>query len=126
MRPEILNLTDIVEAADAIGRFVDDVEKEDFLRDELRQSAVLQKLTVIGEAAARLSEEFRNRHPVVPWPRVIGLRNVAVHEYFSVNWEIIWVTATLNVPLLREQVAAMLAAARAADSETDSSANQSG
>jgi len=125
MRPEILYLTDIVEAADAIGRFLNDVEKEDFLRDELRQSAVLQKLTVIGEAAARLSEEFRKRYPTVPWPRVIGLRNVAVHEYFSVNWEIIWVTATSNVPLLREQVAAMLAAAKAADSESDSSASQS-
>jgi uncharacterized protein with HEPN domain len=55
MRPEKLYLTDIVEAADAIRRFVTEIDRDGFLRDELRQSAVLQKLIVIGEAAARLS-----------------------------------------------------------------------
>ena len=109
MRPEVLYLTDIVEAADAIARFLDDVEQDRFLDDELRQSAVLQKLTVIGEAAARLPSEFRDRHPDVAWPQAMGLRNVAVHAYFSVDWATIWVTATQDVPALRSQVAAILA-----------------
>jgi uncharacterized protein with HEPN domain len=52
MRPEELYLTDIVEAADSIQRFIEGVERKDFFDDELRQSAVLQKLIVIGEAAA--------------------------------------------------------------------------
>lgn len=51
MRPEKLYLTDIVDAADAIGRFVADIRYDDFVRDELRQSAAPQKLVVIGEAA---------------------------------------------------------------------------
>jgi uncharacterized protein with HEPN domain len=119
MRPEKLYLTDIVEAADAIARFLDDVEQEDFLKDELRQSAVLQKLTTIGEAAARLPDDFQQRHPEFIWRHVIGFRNIAVHEYFSINWEVVWVTATLDVPLLREKIAVVLAAEYSEQGSTD-------
>lgn len=62
MRPEKLYLLDIVEAAEAIYRFCMPVGEDQFLQDELRQSAVLQKLIVIGEAAARLPKDFRKRH----------------------------------------------------------------
>ena len=110
MRSEILYLTDIVDSADAIARFLESVDREQFLRDELRQSAVLQKLTVIGEAAAHLSEEFRSQQSQVKWRSVVGLRNFAVHEYFSVSWEVVWDTAIQDVPPLKDQVAAILAA----------------
>jgi uncharacterized protein with HEPN domain len=63
MRREVLYLTDIVEAADAIARFMGGLSRDEFLHDELRQSAILQKLMVIGEAAAHLSPEFRAAHP---------------------------------------------------------------
>jgi len=109
MRPEALYLTDIVEAADAIDRFLGQVERRSFLENALLQSAVLQKFILIGEAAAHLPKDFRSQHPEIPWPSVIGLRNIAIHEYFSINWEIIWVTATQDVPPLRRQVAAILA-----------------
>lgn len=109
MRPETLYLTDMVEAADAIARFLADLEREQFLSDELRQSAVLQKLIVIGEAASRLSPEFQRQHPEVEWRKAAALRNIAVHEYFSVSWDIIWTTATQNIPHLRTQASAALA-----------------
>ena len=108
MRPEILYLTDIVEAAGAIERFLIGTDREAFLQDELRQSAVQQKLIVIGEAAARLSAEFRDQHPHVQWRKAVGLRNFAVHEYFSVSWEIIWATATQDIPMVRDQAGTIL------------------
>jgi len=110
MRTEALYLDDIVDAADAIARFLRNIEKEAFLSDELYQSAVLQKLIVIGEAASRLSAEFRGRHADIEWPDIIGLRNIAVHEYFGINWEVVWDTAIQGVPILYEQIAAILAA----------------
>ena len=109
MRREALYLRDIVEAADATARFLQGMERDSFLGDELRQSAVLHKLTVIGEAAARLPTAFREQHPVVEWRDVVGFRNIAVHAYFAVNWEIVWVTATEDVPMLRDAVARILA-----------------
>jgi uncharacterized protein with HEPN domain len=109
MRTEALYLDDILDAADSIARFLNGLEKENFLGDELRQSAVLQKLIVIGEAASRLSTDFRARHATIVWPDIVGLRNIAVHQYFGVSWETVWNTATLDVPALREQIAAILA-----------------
>jgi uncharacterized protein with HEPN domain len=108
MRPEELYLRDIVEAADAIQRFITSINEDHFMQDELRQSGILQKLTVIGEAAARLPGEFRKAHPVIEWEDIIGFRNIAVHEYFSIMWEIVWTTAIEDVPKLREQITQIL------------------
>ncbi len=120
MRREELYLTDILEAADAITRFVHGVDEDSFFEDELRQSAVLHKLIVIGEAAARLPDEFRNRHPEVEWSDIVGFRNIAVHEYFSVNLPIVWVTATQEVPTLRDKIAQILTAEYSSSDTSDS------
>jgi uncharacterized protein with HEPN domain len=109
MRPERLYLSDIVEAADAIRRFLVDVDTEEsFYEDELRQSAVLQKLIVIGEAAARLSAEFKQQHPEIEWNDIAAFRNIAVHAYFSITWSIVWETVMEDVPQLRRQIVELL------------------
>ncbi len=108
MRLEKLYLVDILEAADAIQRFIDSVCKEDFLSDELRQSRVLQKLIVIGEAASRLPKAFLTQHDEIEWVDIIGFRNIAVHEYFAITWDIVWETAIADVPKLRDQIATIL------------------
>jgi len=111
LRPEELYLADIVEAAEAIAKFLQDVTRDAFLGNDLLRSAVLQKLSVIGEAAARLSLEFTARHPEVEWPDIVAFRNIAVHAYFDVDWSIVWVAATEDAPALREQVLRILRAA---------------
>lgn len=108
MRPEKLYLTDIVEAAKAISRFVMGENYYVFEQNEMMNSAVLQKLTVIGEAASRLSKEFTNRYPEIPWVDIIAFRNIAVHEYFAIRWDIAWTAATEEVPVLKDQVEKIL------------------
>ncbi len=108
MRPEKLYLTDILEAADSIERFAANTSFEMFIGDEMRKSAILQKLTVIGEAAAHLSVEFRQKYADIPWQDMVGFRNFAIHAYFSVNWEIVWTTVTQDVPSLKNQVGKIL------------------
>jgi uncharacterized protein with HEPN domain len=110
MRPEKLYLADILEAADAIQRFAAPISGAAFMQDELRQSGILQKLIVIGEAAGRLSEAFKAQHVEIEWPEIIGFRNIAVHEYFAIMWDIVWETAVVEVPKLRTQIAQILAA----------------
>lgn len=75
MRPEKLYLTDIVEAAQSIARFVMGESFDEFEQNEMMNSAVLQKLMVIGEAASRLPKEFTNRFPEIPWVDIIAFRN---------------------------------------------------
>ena len=90
MRPEKLYLTDIVEAARAIEKFIMDVDFNEFAQNEMMNSAVLQKLTVIGEAASKLPKEFTKRFPEIPWRDIVGFRTIAVHEYFAVRWDILF------------------------------------
>ncbi|MEW5956657.1 MAG: HepT-like ribonuclease domain-containing protein [Chloroflexota bacterium] len=85
MRPDKLYLAEMVDAAEAIAEFIADFEADEFYRDHKTQSAVLQKLIVIGEAAARLSDEFRTHHSHIEWQDIIAFRNILVHAYFSVQ-----------------------------------------
>ncbi len=108
MRTDRLNLNDIVEAAEAIERFLADAPEESFLLNEMQQSAILQKLIVIGEAAARVSQTTRSAHSQIPWQDIVAFRNIAVHAYFSVDWSIVWNTVTVDVPMLRGQIKQIL------------------
>jgi uncharacterized protein with HEPN domain len=63
---------------------------------------------IIGEAAARLSPELRDSHPEIPWPDIRGFRNIIVHNYFGIDWEEVWRSATEDAPLLRSQIAGIL------------------
>lgn len=109
MRREELYLTDISEAAEARASFLSGVAQGDFLQDDLRRSAVLHKLMIIGEAAARLPEDFRARHAEIEWSDIVGFRNIVVHAYFAVDWQIVWVAATQEAQQRKEQVRQILA-----------------
>jgi|ERR1043166_1846722 uncharacterized protein with HEPN domain len=109
MRHESLYLNDIVEAADYIAEFISGTDFEGFQKSELLRSAVVQKLGIVGEAAARVSENLTTRHPEIPWPQIVAFRNILVHAYFGIDWEVVWLAATDRCPLLRRQIAAILA-----------------
>jgi uncharacterized protein with HEPN domain len=108
MRSEELYLRDIVEASDTIATFLDGIDEEEFLSDELLHSAIIYKLTIIGEASSKLSPNLRDANPDIPWKSIIGFRNVVVHAYFSVYWETVWTTARFEVPAIRNRVVQIL------------------
>jgi uncharacterized protein with HEPN domain len=108
MRPDRLFLHDIVDAADAIVDHIAGRDEASVSADRTVRAAILHELAVIGEAAARVSEELRQRHPEIPWPEIVGFRNVVIHEYFGLSWPIIWITATEDVSDLRTRVDAIL------------------
>jgi len=108
MRPDRLFLQDILAAADAIAHHIGGRDEESIASDRTARAAVLHELAVIGEAAARVSQEVRDRSPEIPWRQIVGFRNIVVHEYFGLSWPIIWVTATLDVPALRSRIETIL------------------
>jgi uncharacterized protein with HEPN domain len=110
MRHEGLYLNDIIEAADHIAEFIERSDFDTFLQSEMLRSAVVHKLAVIGEAAARVSEELKIRTPEVPWAQIISFRNILIHAYFGIDWDLVWRAASSRCPVLREQVAGILAA----------------
>lgn len=108
MRRDRQRLSDILEALDWIAKATSGRTEAEFLADEILCYAVAQKLTIIGEAVARLSLEITARHHSVPWPDIVGLRNILVHEYFGVYWPLVWQTAVDHAPVLRVEIAEIL------------------
>ena len=56
-----------------------------------------------------MSGELRTRHPQVPWPQVVAFRNILIHAYFGIDWDVVWRAAKNRCPVLRDQVAGILA-----------------
>jgi uncharacterized protein with HEPN domain len=110
MRRDRERMLDIMEALDSLARSLVDCKEADFLSNDLLYDASAHKLTVGGEAAARMSDEIKERYPQLEWRKVIGLRNVLVHEYFGVDRSMVWEVAIVEAPVLRDRMAAILLA----------------
>ena len=91
-------LLDIVNAARLIQTFIQDMTQEAFLGDLKTQSAVFHQITLIGEAVKRLSQAFRERHPILPWSLMAGMRDHLIHGYDAIDLDEVWKTATHDVP----------------------------
>ena len=109
MRHEASYLKDILRAAEKIEAIASASSESAFLDDDVLPAAILHHLTVIGEAINRLSPELRDRHPEVPWRQIVSVRHRIVHAYFDLDLQIIWTAATDEIPVLRQQIAAILA-----------------
>lgn len=79
-----------------------------FLEDEQAQDAVLRNLSVIGEAASRLTLELRRTHESIAWDGAIGLRHVVVHDYFRISLDRIWDVVERDLPHLDGQIAGLV------------------
>ena len=100
-------LDQMIETAENICAYVDGMNKHDFLADKRTQQAVILNLMIIGEAAARMSQDHNalaSRYPDVPWRNMRGMRNRIAHGYFGINLDVVWDTVCKAVPPLLEQV----------------------
>lgn len=93
-------LLDMLAAARLVVEFRGGDDKRSFLDDPKTQSAVLHQLLVLGEAAKRVSEAWRARHPEIPWRAITGMRDRLIHEYAAVDLGEVWKTARTDVPQL--------------------------
>lgn len=107
MRDDDTYLSDILEASERIEAYLAGQPLEAFLQDRMRQDAVLYRLAVIGEAAARLSKALRDTQSSVPWRKLVAMRNILVHDYAGADPRIAWRTGTVHVPELVPVVRAM-------------------
>lgn len=107
MRDERERLRDILEAVEKVEKYASR-GREIFERDELVQTWIVHHLQIIGEAAARLSDGFREAHTDVQWKQIIGMRNILVHGYFEIDPEIVWSAVEKHLPDLKRRIANVL------------------
>src|SRR5665213_2842923 len=99
-------LLDILHSTEAIQSYIQGYSREDFLRDPKTQDAVLRRLLVIGEAAARLNAETVASFETLPFRKMAGLRNRVVHDYGQIDLEIIWDTVSDHMAQVRRDLTA--------------------
>jgi len=100
MRPDEILLLDMLLAAREAVEFLRRSSLEEFEGDRMRQLAVVKSIEVIGEAASRISDSFRDAHPELPWRDIIGMRHRLVHGYFEINLRRVWQTVDEDLPEL--------------------------
>lgn len=100
MRSDVERIKDMAEAITAIEKYAAK-GRDAFEKDELIQTWILHHLLILGEATARVTDEFKERHPEIAWSEIIGMRNVLVHDYFVIDLDVVWRVVEMNLPQLK-------------------------
>lgn len=98
----------MLDAIGAIEEFVAGMNFEAFRNDRKTVDAVVRNLEVIGEAARYVPEDVRDKYDAVPWKDIIGIRSVLIHEYFGVDYDILWATIKTDLPTLTPLLTSMI------------------
>lgn len=80
------------------------IEEADFLADETLKRSFVRSIEIIGEAAKKVPADFKDEHSDVDWKRIAGMRDKLIHDYFGVDYHIVWDVATNKLPELRQKI----------------------
>jgi len=101
-------VTDMLDAAREIDKFIAGVSLQAYENDRKLQLAVERLLEIMGEAARRVSHDCRSEYGDVPWVRIVGLRNVLTHEYGEIRNDIVWRVAAQRIPEILDAIEEIL------------------
>ncbi len=103
-----VRVDDMLESIRKCLTYVEGMDCAAFVADERTVDAVARNLEIIGEAANKMPQRIRDAFPLVPWERIGEMRHVLIHEYHSVNPEILYRTVTDEMPPLLPMLTAVL------------------
>ncbi len=105
MKDIIVYLEDIYDSCVAIESFVKNISSEnDFLKNDLVSSAVINKLSIIGEAVKKIPYETRRVHSEIPWRDIAGTRDLLIHSYHNTSLRKIWIDIRKDIPELKKNI----------------------
>lgn len=104
----LLLIEGIIEAIDKILLYTQGMGFDEYMNDSRTIDAVVRNFSVIGEAANKIPGEFRTLHPEIEWQRIRGFRNRIVHEYFDIDYELLWQIKNENLFELKEKLTELL------------------
>ncbi len=99
-----LYLEEILSSTNKIQKYVGDSSFEDLLKDEMKIDAVVRNFEIIGEAANKISQEIKEKYPSIEWRKISDFRNILAHEYFGIDYEIMWDIIKNKLPRLQKDI----------------------
>ena len=103
-KDEEVLLNHVIEAIEHIEEYTEGLTKEEFIEDEKTQDAVIRRIEIIVEAIKNVPEEFREEKEESLWEGAAGMRDMLIHQYFSVDTEIVWNTVQKTIPELKQNI----------------------
>ena len=103
------NITDkirvlhILEAINEVEAYIVGVNYPDFVANSEKRFATIKQIEIIGEACNHITAHLKEKHPEIEWKSIKGFRNISIHEYFGINFQIIWEIAKYDLPILKQQ-----------------------
>lgn len=107
-REFILYLEDMFQSMQRIDEYLGDLDFRRFKMSYMVVDAIIRNFEIIGEAAKNIPTEIQEKHPEIPWRKMYGLRNLIAHEYFGIDYEMIWEIAKNNLPQNRNDLAIII------------------
>lgn len=85
-----------------IGSYIEEIDYDKFVNTSLIHDAVLRQLGILGEASKQLTPDFKKEHSRIFWKEIAGLRDKIIHQYFGVDFELVWKTLKEDLPILQD------------------------
>ena len=101
-------LQDIQHSVSKIFKYTYDISYKEFISNDMVKDAVERNFEIIGEAVKNLSEDFRNNYPNIPFKQIAGMRDKLIHDYFGVDYEIVWKTIQDKLPQFNNDITTLI------------------
>ena len=105
---DLTRLRDMLDAVNKVLEFASGRSRSDVHQDDLLAFALVHAVQIIGEAARLVSESTQAQLADIPWAEIVGMRHKLVHDYFSIDRDIVWDVVEADLPPLKQQLEAIL------------------
>lgn len=97
-------LEDILKECDYLIKKSENLSYNQFIQNEDLMRAFIRSLEIIGEAVKKIPSEFRKKHKHIPWKEIAGMRDILIHDYFGIDYDVVWVTVKEKIPELKKDI----------------------
>jgi len=104
MKQNNVYLKHILDEINFLLKLTENLDYDSFIENELLTRAFSRSFEIIGEAVKNLSSEFRKTHNDIEWKKISGMRDKIIHQYFSVDYELLWDVIKNKLPEIKEKI----------------------